>query len=323
MPTDTAMPAPPRAPVLSIVVISYNTREMTLDCLASVHTQTRTPFELIIVDNASSDGSAQAIAAAFPQVKLVAEDTNHGFARAHDIALAHVSAPWLLLLNPDTVVLDRALDKLLAFAKRTPEAGIWGGRTLFADHSLNPMSCWRQMTLWNVFCRVSGLTGIFPRSGVFNSEAYGGWQRDSERAVDIVTGCLFLLRRELWDRLGGFDAAFTMYGEEADLCLRARKLGVRPRTTPEVEVIHYGGASDTVRADKMVRLMRAKTELIKRHFPAYTRRLGMALFRLWPLSRRLAMGLGGTFLRRQGLKDRSRTWAEIWQRRKEWQNGFS
>lgn len=323
MPTDRPKLAAPATPVLSIVVISYNTRALTLDCLASVYAQTRTPFELIVVDNGSSDGSAQAIAAAFPQVKLIAEDTNHGFAPAHGIALAGASAPWLLLLNPDTVVLDGALDKLLAFAERRPEAGIWGGRTLFGDGSLNPMSCWRRMTLWNVFCRVTGLTGIFPRSGVFNAEAYGGWPRDSERAVDIVTGCLFLLRRDLWDRLGGFDPDFTMYGEEADLCLRARKTGVRPRLTPDVSIIHYGGASETVRADKMVRLMRAKMELIKRHFSAPTRGLGRALFRLWPLSRWIVLRAGGTLLRRRNLQDRAQTWAEIWSRRKEWQDGFA
>ncbi|MDE3120769.1 MAG: glycosyltransferase family 2 protein, partial [Paracoccaceae bacterium] len=118
-------------PQLSIIVVSYNTRDMTLACLASVFAQTRTPFEVIVVDNASTDGSAEAIGAAFPQVRLMAETTNHGFAAAHRLAVPVARAPWLLLLNPDTVVLNGALDKLLAFAERTPDAGIWGGRTLF------------------------------------------------------------------------------------------------------------------------------------------------------------------------------------------------
>jgi GT2 family glycosyltransferase len=310
------------APILSIIVVSYNTRDMTLACLASVRDQTRTPFQLIVVDNASSDGSAKAIAAAFPDVILLAETINHGFAPAHDIALPHATAPWVLLLNPDTVVLDGAIDKLMDFATRCPEAGIWGGRTLYGDRSLNPSSCWRQMTLWSTFCRTSGLSGVFPASEIFNSEPFGRWPRDTERDVDIVTGCFFLMRRADWDTLGGFDPAFTMYGEEADLCLRAKAAGFQPRICPEAEIIHYGGASETVRADKMVRLMRAKTELIQRHFRPGTRTLGKALFALWPLSRALATGVAGRVLNRPHLRETSQVWAEIWARRKEWRQGM-
>lgn len=310
-------------PALSIIVISYNTREMTLACLASIYKETTTPFEVIVIDNASSDGSAEAIAAAFPQACLVAETTNHGFAPAHNIAVPLCRAPWLLLLNPDTVVLDGALDKLLAFAERTPEAGIWGGRTLYADGRLNPYSCWGRMTLWSTFCRTTGLSGVFSRSSLFNSEVLGNWQRDSEREVDIVTGCLLLIRRETWNRLGGFDPAFTMYGEEVDLCLRARALGLRPHITPEATIIHYGAASDTVRPDKMVRLMRAKVELIGRHFSPLTRRPGLWMFRLWPLSRAWAFKVAGAVSGKAALRVRALEWHEVWKRRAEWESGFS
>jgi GT2 family glycosyltransferase len=309
-------------PVLSIIVISFNTREMTLACLASVYEQTETPFEVIVIDNASSDGSAEAIAAGFPQARLVAEAVNHGFAPAHDIAVPMAQTRWLLLLNPDTVVLDRALDKLLLFAQHMPQAGIWGGRTVFADGQLNPTSCWGRMTLWSTFCRTMGLSGLFPRSDLFNSEAIGGWLRDTEREVDIVTGCLFLVRRETWDMLGGFDPTFTMYGEEVDLCLRARAIGLRPHITPDATIIHYGAASDTVRPDKMVRLMRAKVELINRHFPRATRWFGYYLFRLWPLSRALGFGVAGFLPGQSGKQTRAREWREVWNRRAEWESGF-
>ena len=310
-------------PELSIIVISYNTREMTLACLASVYEQTRTPFEIIVIDNASSDGSPEAIAADFPQARLVAETVNHGFAPAHEIAVPMARAPWLLLLNPDTVVLDGALDKLLAFAQRMPEAGIWGGRTVYADGRLNPYSCWGRMTLWSTFCRTTGLSRLLRRSEFFNSEVIGDWQRDSVREVDIVTGCLFLIRRETWDTLGGFERAFTMYGEEVDLCLRARAIGFRPHITPEATIVHYGAASDTVRPDKMVRLMRAKVELIKRHFPRTTRWFGYHLFRLWPLSRALAFGLASVLPGHGGKRTRAHEWLEVWKRRIEWESGFS
>ncbi len=323
----TTQPAQTPAPKIAIIVVSYNTRDMTLACLRSVYAETSTPFELVVVDNASSDGSAEAIAAAFPaaeypNLKLIAETTNHGFAPAHDIAIPQTTAPWILLLNPDTVVLDRALDNLVAFGESTPDAGIWGGRTLFGDKSLNPYSCWRRMSLWTIFCRVFGLTGIFPRSALFNAEEYAGWARDSIRQVDIVTGCLFLIRRDFWDRLGGFAPEFTMYGEEADLCLRARAAGARPQITPSATIIHYGAASEPVQADRIVRVLRAKMELILRHFPATTRGAGHALFRLFPLSRKIATGLAAKVLKRDLLRLKAETWAKVWARRAEWQDGF-
>lgn len=318
------LPVPPQ---VSVIIISYNTKAMTLDCLASVYAETKIPFEVIVVDNASTDGSAEAIAAAFPpethpNLTLIAETENHGFGPAHDIALPHVTAEWLLLLNPDTLVLDSAIDVLVTFGERTPEAGIWGGRTLYEDHSLNPTSVWREMTLWSVLCRILGLNVIFAKSDLFNSESFGNWQRDTERDVDIVTGCLFLIRRSFWDQLNGFDPAFTMYGEEVDMCLRAKALGARPRMTPEATIIHYTGASQKVRADKMVRLMRAKIELIRRHFPPTTRALGAWLFGLWPYSRALAWRVLA-LTKRKGANVKAETWSEIWARRQEWKNGYS
>ena len=321
------MTRPMSVPEISIVVISYNTREMTLACLRSVYAETKVPFELIVVDNASTDGSAEAIAEAFPadqypNFKFIAETTNHGFAPAHDIALPHATAPWLLLLNPDTVVLDGAIDNLLAHAQETPDAGIWGGRTLYGDRSLNPFSCWGRMTVFSLISRLFFLGALFPRSPLFNSEEIGGWDRGDAREVDIVVGCLFLMRRADWDKLGGFDPDFTMYGEEADLCLRARAAGMKPRITPQATIIHYGGASETVQADKMVRIMRAKMELIKRHFSPATRGLGCWLFAMWPLSRALIWRLI-SLTGRAGAGDKATTWREIWQRRAEWKNGYS
>src|SRR5690606_157263 len=116
---------------------------------------------------------------------------------------------------------------------------------------------------WNLFCRTVGLSRVFPDSAFFNSEAYGGWDRMSERAVDIVTGCLLLIGRADWEALEGFDPVFFMYGEEADLCLRAAdSLGARPLVTPDATIIHHDGASSTARADKMVRILQARKELI-------------------------------------------------------------
>jgi GT2 family glycosyltransferase len=303
------------APLVSIIIVSYNTREMTLECLRSVFAQTRRPFELIVVDNASSDGSAAAIAAEFPQIQLSAESVNHGFAKANNMAVAHANGEYLLLLNPDTVVLDGAVDRLLDFARRVPEAGIWGGRTLSGDGSLNPTNCWRRMTLWSLTSQVLGLSSLFRRSALFNPEGYGGWARDSEREVDIVTGCFLLIRREFWNKLGGFDLSYVMYGEEADLCLRAQTKGARPMITPVAQIIHYAGASEPVRSDKMVRLLRAKLLLIRRHFSGWRQPAGLMIMRLWPLSRYWAT-------RVLGWRMAAQTWGEIWHRRAEWWHGW-
>ena len=310
-------------PELSILVISYNTAEMTLACLDSVVAETQaTTYEIIVVDNASSDGSADAIAAGHPEVRLIRSNENMGFARANNLAAKIAKGDLLLLLNPDTVVLDGAIDRLVVFAKARPKARIWGGHTVFADGSLNPSNCWRRMSLWNLFCRAAGLTGLSPESKLFNAEAYGGWQRNTEREVDIVTGCFFLIERRFWETLGGFDPLFFMYGEEADLCLRARALGARPRITPQARIVHYGGASERVRAEQIIRVSRAKVSLLARHMPAGLRGAGIFLYRLWPLSRMLAYRVAMLVRPSDRFAGEHAAWSEIWQRRREWQQGF-
>ncbi|MEL6103970.1 MAG: glycosyltransferase family 2 protein, partial [Pseudomonadota bacterium] len=138
-------------PTVSVVVVSYNTKEMTLECLRSVCRETSVPYQLIVVDNASTDGSPDAIAQEFPDVDFLREPENFGFALANNKAITeYARGEYVLLLNPDTVVLDGAIDKVVAFARANPMARIWGGRTLFGDRSLNPTSCWRRLTLWNV-----------------------------------------------------------------------------------------------------------------------------------------------------------------------------
>ena len=264
---------------LSIIMVSYNTKELTLSSLQSVFDETKgVSFEVIVLDNNSSDESVDAIAQEFPQVKLIACKENYGFAQGNNIAAKEAKGKYLLLLNPDTVILDGAIQNLLRFANENKKAMVWGGRTNFADGSLNPSSCWCQITLWSIFCNAVGLTRMFPDNSFFNPEGYGGWNRDSVKQVDIVSGCFFMLKRELWDKLGGFSPEFFMYGEEADLCLRSAKLyGAKPMVTPDATIIHYGGASEKVRADKMVRLLTAKVKLIRKHWPPMMALIGTVL----------------------------------------------
>jgi GT2 family glycosyltransferase len=312
------------APIdVTIVIVSFETRDLTLACLDSIATETVVPRRSVrVVDNASQDGSADAIRQHPIAAHLIASRDNLGFARANNIAARGADSEFILLLNPDTVVLDGAIDRLVAFAHANPEAGIWGGRTLFADGTLNPSSCWRRMTPWNLLCRASGLTGIFRGSGLFNGEAYGGWPRDTVAEVDIVSGCFLLIRRTLWERLGGFDPAFFMYGEEADLCLRARALSARPMVTPDATIIHLGGASERTRSAKMIKLLAAKTTLIRRHWHPLLQPLGVGLLAAWPLSRGLALAALSIVRGSEARRAQAAVWWQIWSHRAEWLAGY-
>jgi GT2 family glycosyltransferase len=306
----------------SVIVISYNTRDMTLACLRSLAEQTRRfEYEVIVVDNASADGSAEAIRAEFPDARLLALDENIGFARANNLAAHEARGEWLLLLNPDTLVLDGAVDTLMAFARNNPDRGIYGGRTVFADGSLNPGSAWGRPTPWSALCQATGLASVFSGTTLFNPEAMGGWRRDTQRAVDIVSGCFFLIRRRLWEQLGGFEPAFFMYGEDADLCLRAREMGARPLICPEATIVHYGGASERVRADKLVRLFTAKAQLYRRHMRPLSARFSVAMLGLWALVRLVA--LSALALVRPSKREAAETWRGVWRRRDAWRRPAS
>lgn len=303
---------------VSILIISYNTRDLTIACLQSVYAQTAgLAFEVIVVDNASTDGSPDAIAEQFPQARLLRPPENLGFAGGNNLAATHATGRYLLLLNPDTLVLDRAIERLHAFAESHDDAAIFGGRTLFPDGSLNPKSCWRRPTPWSVLCTGLGLARAFPASQLFAPESYGGWRRDSVREVDIVSGCFLMIRAGVWHDLAGFDTGFFMYGEEADLCWRALKAGHRCMVSPDATIIHYGGASERVRADKMVRLFCAKQRLFCKHWGRLARRVGTAALDAWALTRVLAFGVLRPFSPRWA--GSYETWSAIWQRRVEWQ----
>ena len=299
------------APDVSIIIVSYGSREMTLNCLRSIEANAgRVAYELIVVDNGSRDGSPDAIAAEFPGAKLLRQTVNLGFGAACNLAAAHAAADTYLLLNPDTIVRDGAIEKLVAFSRRVPEAGILGGRTVFADGGLNPMSCWRRPSLWTLLCSGLALDTRFPRSPLFNSYGYGGWQRDGEREVDVVAGCFLLVNRTLWTRLGGFSPEFFMYGEDVDFCLRARQLGFRPAVTSDASIVHIGSGTEADKARKIRHVLAARALLIRRHFSPLTRPFALALLALRPLL--------GRHMAKAALRD---TWQEVWASRHEWMAG--
>lgn len=305
----------------SVIVVSYRTRELTLAALRSAYAQTTSEsWELIVVDNDSDDGSAAAIAEEFPDARLFALEDNIGFGAANNLAAEHARGRRLLLLNPDTEVLDGALDALWSAAEESPGAGLWGGRTVFADGSLNRGSCWGEPTMWSSLCLALGLASAFPTSALCHPEGLGPWRRDTPREVPIISGCLLLIDTALWNRLGGFHPDFFMYGEDADLCLRARAEGARPRIVPSATIVHLGGASERARAGKMVKLFSAKAQLFAKFWGPGRARFGLWTLDLWALHRRVAFGLAGLFL--PSKRASRETWKEIWSQRSQWRGAF-
>ena len=302
---------------LSVIIVSYNTRNLTCKALATLYEETQVSFETIVIDNNSSDGSADEIEQQFPSVKLIKLEKNLGFAEGNNIGARESRGEYLLLLNPDTEVLPGAIDTLMDCARKNPEAKIWGGRTLFADGSLNPASCWSKQTLWGLISQAVGLNSLFRKSYLFNPEGIGGWDRSDQRQVDIVSGCFLMITKEFWVLLDGFCPDFFMYGEEADLCLRAKEMGAQPTVFSTATIIHHGGASERVRADKLVRLLKAKALLINRHFGPLTRDAGLVLLLMWPFSRLIIHLLAAT-LGRSTSKISADAWREVWRRRTEW-----
>jgi hypothetical protein len=286
-------------------------------CLESLYAETQSAsFEVIVVDNASSDGSAQAIREAFPDVQLIEPGANLGFAKANNLAAESARGRNLLLLNPDTVVLDGAVDTLVAFAEGLTEPGIVGGRTLHSDGTLNYTSCWGRPTLWSALCSGFGLSTLGRYHTLFDPETMRTWKRDSVRRVDIISGCFFLIQRALWESLEGFDPAFDMYAEDFDLCLRARDRGVRCILCPEAQIIHYGSASEAVKADQLVRQMKAKTRLMRKHWGPLSAALGEILLRLRVATRGYLAAF--PLVTNERRKAVAQAWKEAWHRRREW-----
>ena len=311
----------PANPKISIIVVSFNTREMTIECLRSIIRETSEwDYEVQVIDNCSSDGSLEAIEREFgadPRFVIESAASNLGFAAANNQLSKSARGEYLLLLNPDTVIQDQAIDRLIRFADANPKNGIWGGRTLFADGRLNPTSCWGPFTVWSELCAAFGLRAIFPNSMLFHPRGYGSWQRDTVREVGVVTGCFLLIRREDWEKFGGLDPEFFMYGEETDLCMRAIKDGMRPIVTPEATIIHHGGASETILLDKLIRLQDGQIRLFRRHFSRIGFEAVFQAMKAGVVIRAMITGLKNRITRNA----EENMWSELWRRRAEWTRG--
>ncbi len=306
---------------LDIVLVSYNTADYTKRAIESVYEETHsTDFKIIMVDNDSKDNSVELIAKEFPQVEIIQTGANLGFAGGVNIGAKASDSDYVLLLNPDTVILEGAIDKLMAYAKTTPKAGIWGGITLNDDLSLNPNNARARLSFKTLLFSALGLSKAFNNSCYFNHDNYGCWDRKSEREVDVITGCFFLTPRKLWEELAGLDETFFMYSEEADYCIRAIKKGYQPRVTPDARIIHHGGVSETNISGKMLKLLKGKAELINKHAASWQKPIHKGLLLLHVFNKTMALNLV-SLLKKNKIPTRDQ-WRIVYSQRKEWLKGY-
>ncbi len=255
---------------LSVIVVSWNTCSILQQCLKSIYKQIRDiVFEVIVIDNASTDGSVEMIRSEFPGVTLIVNDTNRGFAAANNQGIYVAQGRYILLLNSDTIVLDHANDKVVAFADVHSEAAVVGCRVLNPDRTLQS-SCFMFPSILNMLLSTTYLYKLFPKSKFFGRERMTWWDRNDTREVDVVTGCFMLVRREAIDQVGMMDEQFFMYGEETDWCYRFKQAGWEVMFTPAGEIIHLGGQSSKKIATEMALQLRGSIlQFINKHRPRW------------------------------------------------------
>jgi len=253
----------------------------------------------------------------FPAVTLVASEKNLGFGPACNLAVSKSSGDYVVLLNPDTVVLDHAIEKLVAFARANPGHGLYGGRAFRRDGSLEISSCWGLPTVWSTTCFALGLSTVFRGSAIFDPESLGSWKRDTVREVGYVTGCLLLVPEATWRELGGFDTRYFMYGEDVDLAFRARAAGYRPIITPDACIVHDVGGASASRADKLLLLFQGQATLLRDHFAGWRRRVVVTEL-LVGVALRAALGSFPPGKNRPAAQG----WREVWRKRRDWIAGY-
>jgi GT2 family glycosyltransferase len=227
--------------MLSIIIISFNTRETTLKCLRSVYAHLDgVAVEVIVVDNASADGSADAIAAQFPQVVMIRNPDNAGFGAANNLAMQQAKGENLLLLNSDAFLTPGALPAMLAALHEKPNIGLVGPRLLNADGSLQ-RSCYRFPSPLVAWLEALWISAVAPAKSIFGD--LRTWPHDEPYQPEWVIGACMMVRRQVYETVGGFDPGFFMYAEETDWQKRIRAAGWEIAFTPAAAVTHLGGAS--------------------------------------------------------------------------------
>jgi GT2 family glycosyltransferase len=226
---------------ISICIVNYRAKDLLNECLASIYEHTCLSYEVIVVDNGSRDGTIEMLEQEFPEVIRIENDNNMGFTLPMNQALKSGSGRYLLLLNPDTLILPHALDRLVEFMDSHPDVGICGPKVLNSDGSLQKQCRRGESTPWAVITYFVGLADRFPDSKLFGQYLMSYIDENQRHPVAGVAGSCMLIRKKVIDQIGYLDERFFAYQEDADYCYRAHRAGWQVYYVPEAEIIHYGG----------------------------------------------------------------------------------
>ncbi len=255
-------------PDVSIIIVNWNTRQYLLDCIESLLAQThRATLEIIVADNGSHDDSAEALKDAHPDVTLIENGANLGFAKANNIGFRVATGRYLCLVNTDVIALDGVVDKLMDYMDANPGVGVAGPRTVTRELELR-QNCRRFPNLGNAAGDYLMLKRLFP--GRFAGRTLKAATYAQTHDAEVLSGCFMMVRREAFDQVGPLDEDFFFYGEDTDWCKRFHDAGWRVVFLAEAEAIHFGGGSSKARPVAYY-LTREKADMIywrKHHPPA-------------------------------------------------------
>lgn len=228
---------------VSVIIVSWNAREFLMQCLASLYAgEGRRAKEIIVVDNASMDGSSEAVETHFPGVCLIRNAENLGFAKANNAGVEHCTGRYICFINSDAKVIGDCIGQLVDYCETHSEVGLVGPRVMWGDGRLQ-RSCRGFPTVWTTLCGTLALDTFFPKVKSFGGYSLAYWPQEELREVDILSGCFWLARREAMNQVGLLDEEFFIYGEDMDWCKRFRLAGWKNAFVPSAQAVHYGGAS--------------------------------------------------------------------------------
>ncbi len=242
-------PGRPRTPVsdtrpdLSVIIVNYNTRDTTLNAVQSVLDNPGIlDIEIIVVDNASSDGSVDALRNAFPQVTIVDTGHNGGYAWGNNVGIQRARGRYLLVLNPDTQIYAGTLEGAVRYMERNPDVGILGAYARLENRT-QQLTTFRHVSLTSLFWNMFVPNRVIRKSRYFGDQRYASLSSDLVQDVDVVAGCFMMLPRAVIDQVGAMDDRFFMYSEESEWCWRVKQAGLKVRYNPDIKILHFGAVS--------------------------------------------------------------------------------
>jgi GT2 family glycosyltransferase len=277
---------------VSVVIVNWNTRELLRNCILSIQAQTVLTHEIIVIDNASNDGSASMVRLEFPETILITNTDNRGFAGANNQGLAVARGEHVLLLNPDTVVLDKAIDRMVNWISDAPDVGCVGCQVLESPGIIQ-RTCFSDPSPVNQIIVELGLMRLARWIPFFGRPWYVGWDRTTMRDVDVVSGMFMLVPRRVLTPVGPLDDTFFVYAEEADWCRRIRKAGWRCVFAPVAQILHLDGGSKStaqIRSRMYVQMQKSHLIYARKHYGAVGHAVSKTVF---VVSGLLRLGLFG------------------------------